>query len=275
MFGTEPSDPACKALELFQRERVCKLLELGGGQGRDTIFFGQHGFQVTVLDYAESGVKEIAGKAAPLGLSEAITAVRHDVRDPLPFADASFDACYSHMLFCMALTTAELERLSRGVWRVLKPGGINIYTVRHTGDPQYGMGINRGDDTFESSGGFAVHFFSREKVRHLATGFDILSIDEFEEGALPRKLFRVTLRKKQREESNAPPTQFEGVTVVDKGLFASIPKALIREFFEFVGLDIADFCSVNRWAANSQDSSRQIPHYSDLRTLSDPWISAP
>ncbi len=49
---------------------------------------------------------------------------------------------------------------------------------------------------YEISGGFIVHFFSREKVEHLAKGFDILSIDEFEEGMLPRKLFRVTLRKR-------------------------------------------------------------------------------
>lgn len=196
MFGAEPSDPARKAMELFQREAVRNILELGGGQGRDTIFFAQSGLQVAVLDYAESGVKEIARKAEALGLSKVIAALRHDVRDPLPFADASFDACYSHMLFCMALTTAELERLAREVSRVLKPGGINVYTVRHTGDPQYGTGTAMGDDIFEGSGGFAVHFFNRETVQRLATGFDILSIDEFDEGALPRKLFRVTLRKK-------------------------------------------------------------------------------
>jgi hypothetical protein len=99
------------------------------------------------------------------------------------------------MLYCMALGTPELETLSLEVWRVLKPAGLNIYTVRHTGDPQYGTGIARGEDMYEISGGFIVHFFSREKVEYLAKGFDILSIDEFEEGTLPRKLFRVTLRK--------------------------------------------------------------------------------
>lgn len=60
MFGAEPSDPARKALELFKREKILKLLELGGGQGRDSIFFAQNGFQVSVLDSAESGVKDIA-----------------------------------------------------------------------------------------------------------------------------------------------------------------------------------------------------------------------
>lgn len=80
------------------------------------------------------------------------------------------------------------------VWRVLKHGGYHIYTVRHICDPHYGTGIYRGEDMYEVDG-FIVHFFSKEKVIHLAQGFDILGIDEFEEGDLPRKLFRVTLRK--------------------------------------------------------------------------------
>jgi hypothetical protein len=33
-------------------------------------------------------------------------------------------------------------------------------------------------------------------VEHLAKGFEIVSIDEFEEGTLPKRLFRVNLRKK-------------------------------------------------------------------------------
>jgi len=34
-------------------------------------------------------------------------------------------------------------------------------------------------------------------VEHLAKGFDIVNIDTFEEGDLPRKLVLVTLRKKK------------------------------------------------------------------------------
>jgi hypothetical protein len=39
MFGRQPSDPGRKALDLFRSEGVRKILELGSGQGRDTIFF--------------------------------------------------------------------------------------------------------------------------------------------------------------------------------------------------------------------------------------------
>lgn len=72
---------------------------------------------------------------------------------------------------------------------------MNIYTVRNTNDAHYRQGIHRGEDMYEMSG-FMVYFFSREKVQQLAKGYEIVSIEAFEEGELPRKLFRVTLRKK-------------------------------------------------------------------------------
>ena len=133
-------------------------------------------------------------KVAGLGLDESITALCHDVRNPLPFDDDSFDACYSHMLFCMALTMAELEYLSGEIRRVLKPGGLNIYTVRNTNDAHYKTGIHRGEDMYEV-GGFIVHFFSQEKVERLAKGFEIVEVEAFVEGELPKKLFMVELRK--------------------------------------------------------------------------------
>ena len=196
MFGLDASGPAVKAAEQFEWEGKRAILELGSGQGRDTLFFASRGFQVTAADYAQAAVESIVSKAQGAGLGKLITAVRQDVRERLQFPDESFDACYSHMLFCMALTTTELERLSREIWRILRPGGLNVYTVRHKGDAHYGTGIHHGEDMWEV-GGFIVHFFNREKVIHLAKGFEIVSIDEFEEGGLPRKLFRVTLRKEE------------------------------------------------------------------------------
>ncbi|SPE42854.1 hypothetical protein SBA3_690040 [Candidatus Sulfopaludibacter sp. SbA3] len=44
-------------------------------------------------------------------------------------------------------------------------------------------------------GGFIVNFFDRVKVERESQGYDLLSVDEFEEGGMPRRLFRVTLRK--------------------------------------------------------------------------------
>lgn len=195
MFGTEPSLPARIAVEIFKKEGKKRILELGGGQGRDTLFFAQEGFQIYTLDYSLEGVEAIKVKAKRLGLSQSIIALQHDVRQPLPFDDNIFEGCYSHMLYCMALTISELESLSKEVWRVLQPRGLNLYTVRNTSDAHYKTGIYRGEDMWEIGGGFIVHFFSREKVEHLAKGYEIVNIETFEEGELPKKLFVVVLRK--------------------------------------------------------------------------------
>jgi SAM-dependent methyltransferase len=195
-FGAEPSESARKAVQLFKAEGVNEILELGAGQGRDTLFFGSEGFHVHALDYSETGTEANRRKAQTLGLSHCIAVTAHDVRAPLPLPDASFDACYAHMLFCMAMTTAEIESLAGEVLRVLCPGGICIYTVRHTNDPHYGAGIHRGEDMYEVDG-FIVHFFSRAKVEQLAAQYADVKISEFEEGTLPRKLF-LSLREKNK-----------------------------------------------------------------------------
>ena len=194
MFGSSPSLAAIAACKAFKRESVNNILELGGGQGRDSLFFARKGFCIDVLDYSYSGIATINTKANILNLSQFITAKCHDVRKSLPFKDESFDSCFSHMLYCMAFTTNELENLSKEINRVLKPGGLNIYTVRNTRDADYGAGTHRGEDLYET-GGFIVHFFSQEKIKLLSEGYKIINIDNFEEGSFPRKLSRITLKK--------------------------------------------------------------------------------
>jgi len=194
LFGAGPSEAGRLAADLIRAENRTEVLEFGGGQGRDALFLARNGFRVRVLDYSERAVEAIAAKARRLRLSGAVEALRHDLREPLPFADESFDACYSHMLFCMALTTAELEFAFAEARRVLRPNGLHIYTVRTTEDPHYGAGIFRGEGMYEVDG-FVVHFFDREKVPRLAAGDEIVRFFGFEEGDLPRRLFFVAMRK--------------------------------------------------------------------------------
>jgi len=195
MFGLEPSEAAINTLKIFKEKNIEKIVELGGGLGRDSIFFARNSIHVSTLDYSSIAIKTINKKASENKLSNFISAKIFDVRKKLPFKDNSIEACFSHMLYCMALSTTELKYLNNEICRILKPGGFNVYTVRNTDDGDYKNGIHIGENLYENDG-FIVHFFSEEKVRNIADGFNVVNIENFDEGTFPRKLFRVILKKK-------------------------------------------------------------------------------
>ena len=195
MFGLDPSLSAKKALKLLQEKNIKSVIELGAGLGRDTIFFGKNLIHTIALDYSPSGIKVIDQKIKKANLSKYISSKLFDVREKLPFEDNSIDACYSHMLYCMALTTEDLAKLNNEIKRILKPGGINIYTVRHTNDGDFQNGNHIGEDLYENDG-FIVHYFSEEKVNSLLNGFKNISLEKFEEGTFPRKLYFIVNEKK-------------------------------------------------------------------------------
>ena len=194
MFGLTPSLSAEKALKIFQDRKISKIIELGAGLGRDSVLFAKNSIQTLAMDYSKSGIKIINQKAKKNNLSEFLSSKIFDIRKKLPFADNSIEGFYSHMLYCMALTKIDLKKLNSEIFRVLKPGGINIYTVRHTNDGDFQNGIYRGEDLYENDG-FIVHYFSKEKINSLLDGFKNITLDKFEEGKFPRRLFFVVNQK--------------------------------------------------------------------------------
>ncbi|MEU0394921.1 class I SAM-dependent methyltransferase [Streptomyces sp. NPDC006208] len=191
MYGDQPSEPALHAAEVFREAGADDVLELGAGHGRDALFFARSGFTVLATDFSPVGLDQLRERAATDGLAQKVTTAVHDVREPLPLAEASVDAVFGHMLLCMALSSKEIHVLVDEVRRILRPGGTFVYTVRHTGDAHYGTGTGHGDDIWEH-GGFAVHFFDSELVDALVDGWHLTEVHAFEEGELPRRLWRVT-----------------------------------------------------------------------------------
>ena len=193
-FGNAASEFSGGAMSQFRKAAVETVLELGCGQGRDTLFFAREGLHVTALDYSEAGLHNLEESAAEIGVSDRVVARQFDVREPLPFADMTFDACYSHMLLCMELSMEDLRFLMKEIHRVLKPGGFAIYSVRNTFDNDYGAGTHKSEAMYDI-GGYVIHFFSEEQVRELAVGYEVVDLRRMQEGGAPRELFGVVLRK--------------------------------------------------------------------------------
>ncbi|MET9818226.1 MULTISPECIES: class I SAM-dependent methyltransferase [unclassified Streptomyces] len=191
MYGEQPSTPAVHAAEMFRAAGAREVLELGAGHGRDALYFAREGFTVQATDFSPVGLEQLRHAARTQDVAGQVTTAVHDVREALPLPDDSVDAVFAHMLLCMALSTQEIRALVGEIRRVLRPGGVLVYTVRHTGDAHYRAGTEHGDDIYEH-GGFAVHFFDRDLVDALADGWTLEEVHAFEEGDLPRRLWRVT-----------------------------------------------------------------------------------
>ena len=137
-FGEEPSDFALLCLNQMMSLDVKSVLELGAGHGRDAIFFASNGLEVEALDYSDRGIEILNKKAQEKSCR--INTKLFDIKQSLPFPNASFDSVYSHMLLDMKFSKPELRLIFSEISRVLKPNGLNFFSVRNYRDRFYGKG---------------------------------------------------------------------------------------------------------------------------------------
>jgi len=100
-------------------------LDVGCGEGHNTRLLAERGARMTALDIAGVFVAHAvdAEREAPRG----IRYVHADGAD-LPFPDETFDFAAGFMSF---MDIPDLERVVRGVWRVLRPGGFLQFSISH------------------------------------------------------------------------------------------------------------------------------------------------
>ena len=193
-FGEEPSNFALLCFNHMKANNVKKVLELGAGHGRDTVFFASNGIEVDALDYSVVAIDILNKITKEKRL--AIKSQTFDVaKNPLPFADGYFDAVYSHMLFNMRFSEDELHLIFSEMRRVLKPEGLNFFSVRNHHDKSYGKGIEV-DKGIHDIDGFQIRFFTEKQIEGLvsAQGFEILWMkEEYEE---PVTVYLVSSRRK-------------------------------------------------------------------------------
>jgi SAM-dependent methyltransferase len=191
-FGEEPSDFAQKCYSDFKRYDVKRLLELGCGQGRDSIFFASNDLDVYAIDSSKVAIENINQKIK--GKNIALHLSHFEARQELPFDSSRFDAIYSHMFYNMRFTNEELKFLFKESSRVLKNNGLLYFSVRSDKDVFYNKGKKIGGNIYEING-FQIRFFTKIQIKSfLSDYFEIKNIEEsYEE---PVSLYLVFCNKK-------------------------------------------------------------------------------
>lgn len=151
------------------------ILELGAGLGQDSQFFAGYGYKVTSTDLEETALEKRVS-TLPEDLKQRITVKNLDLREELPFADASFDVVYAH-LSLHYFDRETTKRLFGEIYRVLKPGGVLAFLANSVHDPEYNTGKKLENDYFQIDKA-SKRYFSVDTARHFTKQFDAKLLDD-------------------------------------------------------------------------------------------------
>jgi len=174
---TEPINDFAKQLVSELGEgKSRKLLDLGCGNGMDTLYFAEQGYNVTAVDVSESGIKMLQERLDEASLPN-IFAVLHDISQPLAYPSSSFDVVYAH-LSLHYFDDETTRQIIQNIHQLLATNGMFFIRCKSVDDPLYGKGENEGEDMFRSD--HLRHFFREEYMRSILENFEILSLDSSE-----------------------------------------------------------------------------------------------
>jgi SAM-dependent methyltransferase len=164
-----PSDFAKFAMEHMQKGKL--LIDLGCGNGRDSIFFCSSSLKVTAVD-SSKGAIESFDKNIP------ILAICDDFIKTNALNCVDYDYCYARWSI-HAINKSQQDELLPNVYRSLKSGGLFFSESRTINDVKYGQGEPLGEYEF-----FADDHYRRfldpeaflEQLRQI--GFEIVHFEE-------------------------------------------------------------------------------------------------
>ncbi len=157
------------------------LLDLGAGQGQDSVYFAQAGFavfstdiEVGIIERADEYSKEFFGK-----LDKPRPGMRFQVVDlqkKFPFEENTFNIVYSHLALHY-FNKESTEKLFSEIYRVLKPGGVLAFLVNSVSDPEFNTGKKLEEGYFDTEGTHK-RYFSVKDAKYFAKNFDVILCDD-------------------------------------------------------------------------------------------------
>jgi ubiquinone/menaquinone biosynthesis C-methylase UbiE len=198
-----------------------RVLDVACGSGGPAVFMADStGCTVTGIDVNEAGLVAAREAARARGLEQRASFLHADANEPLPFADASFDA-----IVCIDAINHFRDRgaVLREWQRVLAPGSGLAFT-----DPTVITGpISNEEIAIRASIGFFVFTALGDDERLLrSAGFEVLHVADTTERVEANALAMLEARQRLREDASAE----EGADVFEaKQHFYRVAGTLARE----------------------------------------------
>jgi len=176
-FGTGPTKLAVLAYKPMIENRVKTILELGCGQGRDSLFFAEKGYMVTAIDFSENAInflKEIIEQRQIKNLKVKL----QDVTMKFNFKN-KFDCVYSNLTL-QFFDKSELVDIFAKVSKALQKNHLFIFSTKKSGDKYYNVGKKVDNNAFILNG-ITRYFFEQKEIENMLEKF--FEIKEFEKNS--------------------------------------------------------------------------------------------
>ncbi len=186
---------------LFAKEAIKKmdkggnLLELGCGNGRDSIFFASKGLNVTAIDSSDKAIEMLQNMDIPGN----IFFVCDDFVTAAALYTGQYEYCYSRFSL-HAINEQQESEVIENVYNVLKDGGSFFVEVRSVNDELYGKGEQVGRNAFHYQGHFRRFVEKSELENKMKSAGFVVEYSEESRGFAPfgeddPQVIRMILRK--------------------------------------------------------------------------------
>lgn len=174
-FGTGPTKLAKLAHDLIQNKSIKNVLEIGCGQGRDSIFFSEKGYSVETFDISENAITFVNKTKESFNLKN-LNAIVHDVTEAFPYSNKFFDFIYSNLAL-QFFDLKTLENIFDNIDRVMKDESIVLFSTKKKGDKYHDFGTKINEDAYEYKG-ITRYFYDKPILEQiLEKKFEILRFD--------------------------------------------------------------------------------------------------
>lgn len=113
-------------------EKPGRALDLGCGEGGDTVWLAEQGWEVVGVDISETALGRAAAEATARGLTDRVRLVQMDLSEMFP--EGTFDLVSAQ--FLQSMVHLDRERIFAAAARAVAPGGL-LVVVDHAEAPPW------------------------------------------------------------------------------------------------------------------------------------------
>ena len=175
-----PHEQVVALVPLLRERGARRVLDLGCGAGRHTVYLAREGFEVCAMDIAENGLAHTREWLAREKLAAELK--QGDIAQ-IPYPDESFDAVISiYVIYHEKF--AGMQQVVTEIHRVLKRGGVALVSLQSKRGWRYGQGKAIEPDTFVpdvgGDAGMPHHYSNLAEIEKLFGRFVIRKVEQEE-----------------------------------------------------------------------------------------------